>query len=118
VTKVFGPKGLDRRRAPRIPVPPGGPLSVVGARLVNASPYGMMIHSPVPMDRNAILPLRLVLADDKIDVQTRVAACWRTWIGQKKVYGIGLEFTVLPDPVRERLRDTLATLGDPTPRPA
>ena len=38
----------ERRRAERVPMPAtGGPVSVVGARLVDVSPYGMMIESPV-----------------------------------------------------------------------
>ena len=40
----------------------GGVVSVVGARLVNVSPFGMMIESPLPLKSDAVLPFRLVVA--------------------------------------------------------
>ena len=108
---AFGPEGLERRRAPRIPIAPGGPISVIGARLVNLSPYGMMIESPVLMERDAVLRLRLVVVREKIDVEARVAACWPVSGARKRLFGVGLEFISLADAVRQRLREALATLG-------
>ena len=52
-----------------------GAVSVVGARLVNISSYGMMIESPVPLEREAVMQFRLVVAGKKADVDARVAAC-------------------------------------------
>jgi len=106
-TPAFGPEGLERRRAPRILIPPGAPLSVVGARLVRLSPFGMMIESLVPMERGAVLGLRLVVAREKIDLDSRVVACWPISGGRKKRFGIGLEFVGLAEAVRQRLRDAL-----------
>jgi len=115
---AFGPAGLERRRAPRVPVPPGGPASVIGARLVAASPYGMMIESPVPMERDATLRLRMVVACERVDVEARVAACRRMASGGKMVFGVGLEFTSIPGAVREKLRDVLDGLVAGEARPA
>jgi len=104
-----GPGGMERRRAERVPMPAtGGSIAVVGARLVNASPYGMMIESPVAMARDAQLEVRLIVTGEKVDVLTRVAACTPMPRGARKVFGIGLEFTRIPDEVRERIRELLA----------
>src|SRR5215510_13637631 len=55
--------GFERRRSERIPVPArGGAISVVGARVVNVSAHGMLIESLVPMERELILTLRVVVA--------------------------------------------------------
>ncbi len=110
-----GPGGMERRRAERVPMPPtGGVVSVVGGRVVNVSPYGMMIESPVAMERDSILDLRLVVAGHKVDVEARVAACTVVATGKRKVFGVGLEFTAIADDVRERIR---VILSEPT-RPA
>ncbi|MBI3932227.1 MAG: PilZ domain-containing protein [Acidobacteria bacterium] len=107
---AFGPSGLDRRRSERIPMPPtGGPVSVVGGRVVNVSLHGVMIESPVPMERDAVLDLRLVIGGLKVDVGTRVAACMLIPSQKRKVYGIGLEFTRIPEDAQERLRQVLAS---------
>ena len=58
----FGPRGLERRRSPRIPIADlEGAVGVVGAKLVSVSLYGMMIDSPVPLERDSVLSLRLVV---------------------------------------------------------
>jgi len=110
VSEVAGPGGMERRRAERIPMPAtGGVVSVVGARVINVSPYGMMIESPVPMELDAVLALRLVVGGLKVDVGTRVAACTVVASGKRRKYGVGLEFTQIPDAVRERIRQVLAS---------
>ena len=53
--------------------PRGGAVSVVGAALVNVSSYGMMIESPVPLEREAVLQFRLMVAGEKTDVGPAVA---------------------------------------------
>ena len=104
----FGPDGLERRRAERISItPPAPPVTVVGARLVNVSRYGMMIESPVPMERESVLQLRLIVAGEKADVEARVAAC-TLGTGAGRRFGIGLEFTRIPDGIRERLARALS----------
>jgi PilZ domain-containing protein len=96
---------LNRRRAERVPMPPGGPVAVVGARLVLLSPFGMLIESPVPIVEEAVLPFRLAIAGLDTDVTSRVAACQP--LGERR-FGVGLEFVDLDPALREGLRDLLA----------
>jgi len=99
--------GPERRRCARIPMAPtGGPVSVVGARLVDVSPYGMMIESPVPMKEDAVLQFRLAVEGRKADVSARVACCTAR-PGLRHAYGVGLEFVDLPSDLREQIRDVL-----------
>ncbi len=113
----FGPEGLERRRGPRVPVEQlDVPMSVVGARLVNISLFGMMIESPVPLEREAILSLRLVIDGHKGDVQARVAAC-TVRPGPVRRYGIGLEFAAISAEMREHLRHALGRLAESAPSP-
>ena len=96
----------ERRRADRVAMPPvGGPVSVVGARLVDVSAYGMMIESPVAMTEDAVLQFRLSVEGRKTDVSARVACC--TSRPGTRSYGIGLEFLDLPAEVRDQIRDVL-----------
>ena len=97
----------ERRRADRVPMPPvGGPVSVVGARLVDVSPYGMMIESPVAMTEDAVLQFRLSVGGRKADVSARVACC-TSRAGTRRSYGVGLEFLDLPAEIRDRIMDAL-----------
>ena len=101
------PSGMERRRAERVPMPPtGGPVSVVGARLVDVSPYGMMIESPLAMSQDAVLQFRLVVDGHKVDVSARVAGC-AARPGARHSYGVGLEFLDLATDVRDRIRAIL-----------
>jgi hypothetical protein len=86
--------------------PTGGPVSVVGARLVDVSPYGMMIESPVAMKEDAVLQFRLAVEGRKTDVSARVACCTAR-AGLRHAYGVGLEFVDLPSDLREQIRDVL-----------
>ena len=100
--------GLERRRAERVPMPATrGPVSVVGARLVDISPYGMMIESPVALTEDAVLQFRLSVEGRKTDVSARVAAC-RSRPGERHAFGVGLEFLDLDPDVRDAIRDALA----------
>ncbi len=109
----FGPRGLERRRSPRIPIAElEGAVAVVGARLVNVSLYGMMIDSPVPLERESVLSLRLVVQGYKSDVEARVAECTIGASVAPKRYGVGLEFTDIPAGTRRRLEQTLARLPE------
>jgi hypothetical protein len=108
------PAGLERRRAVRVPMPEtGGPVSVVGARLLDVSPYGMMIESPVALTEDAVLKFRLSLEGRKVDVSARVAGCTPR-PGPRRAYGVGLEFLDLAEDVRDRVREILAR---PAPAP-
>jgi Tfp pilus assembly protein PilZ len=108
----FGPKGLERRRAERVALDlPGAPVSVVGARMLNASPLGMMIESPVRLETEAELPLRLVVRGAKTDVVARVAGCVPL-AGARRAYGVGLEFTHIDEAARESLRAVLESIRE------
>lgn len=78
-----------------------GAVSVVGARLVNISSYGMMIESPFPLEREAVLQFRLVVAGHKADVDARVAEC--TAVPGSRRYAVGLEFSRIEPEAQERL---------------
>ncbi len=112
--RAFGPDGLERRRAERVPAQDGVPLiSVVGAVLVRVSPYGMMIESPLPLEMDSILKLRLIVAGEKADVEARVAACALGTTGDRRRFGVGLEFTRIAPKVRARLAQVLSDARDP-----
>ncbi len=102
------PSGIERRRYERTPMPPtGGPVAVVGARLVDVSPFGMMIESPVALTQDTILQFRLSVEGHKADVNARVACC-TSRTGGRHSFGVGLEFLDLPAGVRDQIRDVLA----------
>jgi hypothetical protein len=101
------PSGPERRRAERVPMAPtGGPVSVVGARLIDVSPYGMMIESPLAMTEDSVLKFRVAVEGRKTDVSARVAVCTPR-PGTRHAYGIGLEFLDMPTEVREQIRGVL-----------
>jgi hypothetical protein len=115
-SEAIGPRDLNRRRSPRFPLAElDGAVSVVGAKLINVSRYGMMIESPVALDRNAIFSLRLVIGGEKSDVEARVAGCTLGASGERRRYGVGLEFTDMPAEARQRLEHTLARLHERLP---
>jgi hypothetical protein len=108
------PHGFERRRAERIPVPARGPaVSVVGARLVNISSYGMMIESLVALERDTRMEFRLVISGEKIDVEAHIAACKWLSSGKRRLFGVSCEFTSLSEPARERLIAALAPVARP-----
>jgi len=104
---AFGENGLERRRAERVPMTGAGAnVAVVGARLVNASAYGMLIESPVPLEPEAVLPLRLVIRGDKTDIEARVAAC-TPLPGARRNFGVGLELVRIDEMARGRLEEAV-----------
>jgi hypothetical protein len=113
--------GLELRRSPRFPVPPtGGAVSVVGAHLVNVSIHGALIESLVPMESEAVMPLRLLVGGQKVDIEARVVQCTASQGERRRVYRIGLEFLAIPAPIRDLLTDALKLpfsplTGPPTP---
>jgi hypothetical protein len=102
---------VEHRRAPRLVVPPvEGPISVVGARLLNVSSYGLLIETPLSMDAGQTMPLRMLVLGEKLDVEARVVDCRR---GQgPRRYHVGLEFLSLPPAARERLAEALHALAE------
>lgn len=98
---------MERRRAERIAMtPPANPVSVVGARIIDVSPFGMMIASPVAISPDAVLPFRIVVHGRTSDVRCRVATC-RPAPGDQGYFGVGLEFLDLAPEARDHLRDAL-----------
>jgi hypothetical protein len=80
---------------------PSPAVSVVGAALVNVSSYGMMIESPVPLERESVMQFRLVVAGQKTDVDARVAAC--SALPGTRRYAVGLEFVRIAPDAQQRL---------------
>ena len=104
---------IDRRRAERIPMaPPANPVSVVGARIIDVSPFGMRIESPVAIAPDAVLPFRIVVAGRTSDVSCRVATCRPGVPAGEGRFGIGLEFLDLSSEAREHLRGALERPAD------
>ena len=111
------PSGPERRRAERVPMAPtGGRVSVVGARLIDVSPYGMMIESPLAMTEDSVLKFRVAVEGRKTDVSARVACCTPR-AGTRHAYGIGLEFLDMPSEVREQIRGVLVRHARAPPAP-
>ena len=99
---------MERRRAERIVMtPPANPVSAVGARIVDVSPFGMMIESPVAISPDAVLPFRIVVAGRTSDVSCRVATCRPAAGEDQRHFGVGLEFLDLSEDSRDHLRDAL-----------
>ena len=94
----------------------GGPVSVIGARLIDVSPYGMMIESPLAMTEDAVLQFRVAVEGRKTDVSARVACCTPR-AGARHSYGIGLEFLDMPGDVRDQIRDALVRHTTTPPAP-
>jgi hypothetical protein len=101
---------MERRRAARVPMASRGPVEIVGGRLVNVSPFGMLIESPLPMEPDAVHRFRLVIDKEQADVQARVAACAP---GGKHRFHVGLEFVGLAESLRSRLADVLKSPETP-----
>lgn len=99
---------MERRRAERIAMtPPANPVSVVGARIIDVSPFGMMIESPVAISPDAVLPFRIVVGGRTSDVSCRVATCRPAAGEDQRHFGVGLEFLDLAAESRDHLREVL-----------
>ncbi len=99
------PLGINRRRAERIPIGEGGPVSVVGGRMIDVSPYGMMIESVMALPTDSTHSFRVVVEGVKRDVRARVACCMPR-PGTKR-FGVGLEFVDVDADWREHVREVL-----------
>ncbi len=103
-----GPDGVERRRAPRLePHELSEPVFVVGSRLVNIGPGGLMLEAPVPLDPGSALHLRLVMGGERAEVDARVRGCAPRPQGQHRVWGVGVQFENLAPAARERLERAL-----------
>jgi hypothetical protein len=103
-----GPGGVERRRAPRLaPGELSEPVLVIGSRLVNIGPQGLMLEAPVPLAPESILQLRLVVGGEKADVDAKVCGCVPRPHGRARSWGVGVEFQNLDPAARERLAHAL-----------
>jgi hypothetical protein len=103
-----GPGEVERRRAPRLePQELAEPVLVVGSRLVNIGPDGLMLEAPVPLAPESSLHLRLVLGGERADVDTRVRGCSARLRGHRRTWGVGVEFENLAPAAREHLERAL-----------
>jgi hypothetical protein len=107
-----GPGGVERRRAPRLePHDLAEPVLVVGSRLVNIGPGGLMLEAPVPLTPESSLHLHLVMAGERTDVDARVRGCVPRSQGRRQVWGVGVEFEKLDPLARARLDRVLGPGG-------
>jgi hypothetical protein len=103
-----GPEGVERRRAPRFePNELAEPVLVVGSRIVNIGPDGLMLEAPVPLAPESSLRLRLVLGGERADVDARVRGCSARLGGHRRAWAVGVEFENIPASARERLERAL-----------
>lgn len=107
---------IERRRAERIPMnPPTNPVSVMGARILDVSAFGMRIESPVAISPDSVLPFRIAVGGQTTDVRCRVAAC-RLSAADANRFGVGLEFLDLDPAFRGRMVEALQRYAADTPR--
>jgi hypothetical protein len=107
-----GPDGVERRRAPRLePDDLAEPVLVVGSRLVNISPGGLMLEAPIPLTPDSTLRLRLVMAGERTDVHARVRGCVARVKGRGSAWVVGVEFEDLDPVARARLERALGGEG-------
>jgi Tfp pilus assembly protein PilZ len=104
-----GPDGVERRRAPRLePGDLAEPVLVIGSRLVNIGPQGLMLEAPVPLAPDSTLHLRLLVGGERADVDVRVCGCVPRG-GRGRSWGVGVEFQNLDPVTRERLERALGS---------
>ena len=110
--RATGPDGVERRLAPRLePDDLSEPVFVIGSRLVNIGPGGLMLEAPVPLAPESTLHLRLVLGGQRAGVEVRVRGCAPRSHGRRQVWGVGVQFENLEPVARERLERALAPRG-------
>ena len=95
--------------------PPTNPVSVMGARILDVSAFGMRIESPVAISPDAVLPFRIAVGGQTTDVRCRVAACRPTVVDASR-FGVGLEFLDLDHSFRERMVEALQRYAADTPK--
>ena len=98
----------ERRRAARVRMSDvNASVRVIGATLVDVSPFGMRIESPVAIQPDTVLPFRIVVDGQTADVNCRVALCAPGAGVDQRRFGVGLEFLDLGADARNRLREAL-----------
>ena len=108
VRRPTGPDGVERRLAPRLePHDLSEPVLVIGSRLVNIGPGGLMLEAPIPLAPESTLHLRLVLGGERAEVEARVRGCAPRSQGRGRAWGVGVQFENLEPAARERLERAL-----------
>jgi hypothetical protein len=103
-----GPGGVERRFAPRLePDDLSETILVIGSKLVNIGPGGLMLEAPVPLALESTLHLHLVLGGKRTRVEARVRGCVPRSQGRHPAWGVGVQFENLEPAVRERLERAL-----------
>jgi Tfp pilus assembly protein PilZ len=99
---------VERRQAPRLtPNELTEPVLVVGSRLVNIGPGGLMLEAPVPLVPNSPLQLHLLVGGERTDLNARVRGCVPRGVGRRTAWGVGVQFETLDPVSRERLERAL-----------
>jgi hypothetical protein len=100
--------GPERRQGQRLaPDELAEPVLVVGSRLVNIGPGGLMLEAPVPLAPDSPLQLHLLVAGERSDLDARVRACVQRGIGRRAAWGLGVQFEAVDPALRERLERAL-----------
>jgi hypothetical protein len=98
----------ERRQARRLtPNELAEPVLVVGSRLVNIGPGGLMLEAPVPLAPNSPLELHLLVGGERTDLNVRVRGCVARGSGRKHSWGVGVQFEAVDSKARERLERAL-----------
>ena len=98
----------ERRQAPRLePRELAEPVLVVGSRLVNIGPGGLMLEAPVPLAPDSPLHLHLLVGGERTDLDARVRGCVQRGIGRRAAWGVGVQFETIDPLSRERLERAL-----------
>ena len=100
--------GSERRQAPRLePGELAEPVLVVGSRLVNIGPGGLMLEAPVPLAADSPLHLHLLVGGERTDLDARVRGCVQRGLGRRAAWGVGVQFEAVDPVSRERLERAL-----------
>ncbi len=98
----------ERRNAPRLePQELAEPVLVVGSRLVNIGPGGLMLEAPVPLAPDSPLHLHLLVGGERTDLDARVRGCVPRGSGRSSSWSVGVQFDTLDPVSRERLERAL-----------
>jgi PilZ domain len=98
----------ERRQGPRLtPSELSEPVLVVGSRLVNIGPGGLMLEAPVPLTPDSPLQLHLLVGGERTDLDTRVRGCVPHGTGRRAGWSVGVQFESLDPISRERLERAL-----------
>jgi hypothetical protein len=98
----------ERRQAPRLePAELAEPVLVVGSRLVNIGPGGLMLEAPVPLAPDSPLHLHLLVGGERTDLDARVRGCVQRGTPRRAAWGVGVQFETMGSAARERLERAL-----------